>query len=82
MINRRERRKKKQLTVEKVTTGYGYIQFDEAGVTPVEQQRSWIIVKKKKKVSLNKAAAFNINKAGNKKLLNSRCAPLIDILFL
>lgn len=52
MINRRERRKKKQLTVEKVTTGYGYIQFDEAGVTPVEQQRSWIIVKKKKKKSL------------------------------
>lgn len=65
MINRRERRKKKQLTVEKVTTGYGYIQFDEAGVTPVEQQRSWIIVKKKKKSLFEQSCSLQ-HKQGRK----------------
>lgn len=28
------------LTIKEVTTGYGYVQFDQAGVAPVEEQRT------------------------------------------
>lgn len=32
--------KQTELTVQEVTTGYGYIQFDQTGVTPEEEQRT------------------------------------------